>query len=227
MGTTPPAELTRLQRAGIVVLPAIARTLARSWRVTVANDAPWRAVRESGRPVIFAIWHGELFPGLLQRLGEPMAIVVSEHRDGEIIARVAARLGFRLVRGSTTRGGTRALLDMCRVIERGGDVGVTPDGPRGPARVAHPGALVAAARTGAPIVPASVVAERAWRLSSWDSFLVPRPFARVAVGYGDPIEVSASSAREAVAHAATLAAGMSEAERIARAALAHATGTSG
>src|SRR5690606_27078113 len=119
------------------------------------------------------------------------------HGDGEIIARVAEALGFRTVRGSTSRGAGRALLGMSRTVQSGGDAAFTPDGPRGPARSFAPGALIVAQRAAAPVIPLAVAAERCWRLGSWDGFVVPKPFARIAIAYGDPEYLDFASPREA------------------------------
>ena len=173
------------------------RTLARTWRIRVVHREPVDALRGAGAPLAFAFWHGQMLPLLYQHRDEGVAILISSHRDGEIITRIAHRFGFRSVRGSTSRGGGRALLGLVRELEGGGEVAVTPDGPRGPAEKFAPGALIAAQRANAWIVPVAAVADRAWRLKSWDRFLVPKPFARVTVAYGDPTRVLADTARDA------------------------------
>ncbi|MEO6526018.1 MAG: lysophospholipid acyltransferase family protein [Gemmatimonadaceae bacterium] len=176
---------------------ALIRLLATTWRYRVANDAELRAARAAGRRVIFILWHGELLPLLWHHRGENIAILISEHRDGEIIARIAESLGYATVRGSTTRGGGRALIALMRAIDEGRDAAVTPDGPRGPAHVFAPGAAIAAQRTGALLVPIRAAATSSWRLKSWDRFLIPKPFARVQVSYGVLTPVIAGSPREA------------------------------
>jgi lysophospholipid acyltransferase (LPLAT)-like uncharacterized protein len=154
--------------------------------------------------VIFTLWHGELLPLLWYHRGQGVAVVISEHRDGEIIAQIAERLGYATVRGSTSRGGGRALIGLMRAIEAGRDGAVTPDGPRGPAHVFAPGAAIAAQRTGAPLAMIRASATRAWRLKSWDRFLVPKPFATVRVIYGPLTSVDATSPREAAEQAPRL-----------------------
>jgi hypothetical protein len=173
------------------------RALASTWRMRPHNDAPLHEARANDRRVIFALWHGELLPLLWQHRGENVAIVISEHRDGEIVAKIAESLGYATVRGSSSKGGSRALIGLMREIDAGRDGAITPDGPRGPARVFAPGAAVASQRTGAAIVPIRAAASSAWRLKSWDRFLIPKPFARVDVSYGPPTVVVAESPREA------------------------------
>ena len=187
-------------RLGAVVI----RALAATWRYRVSNDAELRAARSAGRRVIFIPWHGELLPLIWHHRSQNIALVVSEHRDGEIIARIAETLGYSTVRGSSSRGGSRALIGLMREIEAGRDAAVTPDGPRGPAHVFAPGAAIAAQRTGALLVPIRAAASRAWRLRSWDRFLIPKPFARVDVTYGPLTPVMAGSPREAAEQAPRL-----------------------
>ena len=176
---------------------ALIRLLATTWRMRVENDDELRAARASGQRVIFTLWHGELLPLLWHHRDEGIAVVISEHRDGEIIAQIAERLGYATVRGSSSRGASRALIGLVRVLESGQDAAVTPDGPRGPAHVFAPGAAIAAQRTGAPLALIRASASRAWRLKSWDRFLIPKPFARVRVVYGPLTFVEAASPREA------------------------------
>jgi lysophospholipid acyltransferase (LPLAT)-like uncharacterized protein len=183
-------------RLGGVVL----RLLAATWRMRTSGGEIVRTLRAARQPIIFTIWHGQMLPGLWQHRGEGVAVLISEHRDGEIIAGVASGLGFRTVRGSTYRGADRALVGLVRELRAGHDVAVTPDGPRGPAGSFAPGALVAAQRAGATIVSVGIAATRAWRLRSWDRFMIPKPFARVTVAYGTA-SVESGTAREVAAEA--------------------------
>ena len=170
-------------------------------------------MRDAGEPVIFSLWHGQMLPLLWQHRAEGVAILISEHGDGEIIARIAKSLGYRSVRGSTSRGAARALLGLVRVIGDGTDLAVTPDGPRGPAQSIAPGVLAVAQRSRAPILPIAVKASSGWRLRSWDGFLIPKPFARVHVSYGDMLRVEAESAREAADEGDELRRRMAQAEQ--------------
>lgn len=190
-------RLNRKLRWLVPVGTALLRVLASTWRIREVNVASLRDLRAAGRPVIFVLWHGHLLPLVWHHREQEITLLVSEHGDGELITRVAAKLGYRAVRGSSTRGAERALVGMIRIAEKGGDLAFTPDGPRGPAENFAPGALVVAQRSGAPLVPIAAGAKRSWRLRSWDSFRIPKPFARVTVAYGDPIFVTTSSAREA------------------------------
>ena len=215
-GRSEAAQERRVRRIARVGVPAI-RALAATWRIRVVNGAGFQACRARGEPVVFAFWHGEMLPLMWQHRGDGTAVLISSHRDGEIIARVAHAFGLTSVRGSTTRGGGRALLGLVRTLESGRDVGVTPDGPRGPAHVFAPGALVAAQRANAPVVPVAAHAPRAWRLRSWDRFLIPQPFSRITVAYGTPTYVAARTAREAAAETERFQALLAETGALARA----------
>jgi lysophospholipid acyltransferase (LPLAT)-like uncharacterized protein len=125
-----------------------------------------------------------------------VVVLVSEHADGEYITRVLRRHGFGAVRGSSTRGATQGLKGLIREARRGKDLALTPDGPKGPAREFKVGALAVAQVSGMPIVPLAAGASSAWRFSSWDRFMVPRPFSRVHVAYGDPVWVPRDADRD-------------------------------
>lgn len=176
-------------------------------------------MRAAGQPMVMTCWHGHLLPLMWLHRNEGIATLVSEHRDGEIVARVAERLGFRLVRGSTSRGAGRALLGLVAALRDGHDLAVTPDGPRGPARVYAPGSLIAAQRADAPVVPTAIAVSRAWRLRSWDRFVVPKPFARIVVVYAAPSWVKATDPRGAAAEVEHFAALHARTEERAEAAL--------
>jgi lysophospholipid acyltransferase (LPLAT)-like uncharacterized protein len=155
--------------------------------------------RQRGEVVrcVYACWHGNLWHGIHALRDEGVHALVSSHRDGEIIARVMSRMGYELVRGSSTRGGARALRDMARIARDGeGDLVVTIDGPRGPARQVKDGILFAASRSGLPIVPMGVWVDRAWRANSWDRLVIGKPLARVAVDFGEEIHVPPDVERE-------------------------------
>ena len=175
----------------------VIRALALTWRFRTENDASFRTLRANRQAFIFAFWHGQMLPLLWRHRDEGVAIVISSHRDGELIAGVAERLGYRSIRGSSTRGAARALLGLVRELENGGEAAVTPDGPRGPARQFASGALVAAQRAGAPIIGIGVSVSRAWFLKSWDRFMIPKPFSRIRIAYTAPTSVIAASSREA------------------------------
>jgi hypothetical protein len=166
---------------GAAVLAAWART----WRLErVGWDDPNAAVAP-----LFVFWHARMLPLVWAHRFTGGVVLISQHRDGELIARVCERFGFKTARGSSTRGGETGVLELMRFAAEGRPLGVTPDGPRGPAERVKPGVAWLAGRTGLPVVPIASASRPAWRLGSWDGFRIPLPFARVVVGYGDPIRV--------------------------------------
>lgn len=194
-------------RAGSVLLKALAAT----WRMEVRGKEALLARHARGERAIILLWHGQMLAGTVaHRL--PTRVLISEHRDGEIIARVVAHFGLGAVRGSSSRGGARALLEAAAVLKGGTDVAITPDGPRGPYRTFAAGALALAHRTGVPLVAIVTHADRAWRLRSWDRFEIPKPFARVVVEYLPPRFVQAADVREASAQAEETGAWMRRAQ---------------
>lgn len=158
-------------------------------RYRISAPAAFQRLRSEGRPIIYVLWHGRLLPlGYLHR-GEGVVGIVSRSADGEYLTRVLEHWGFGTTRGSSSRGGSEALRDLVRHAREGRSLAITPDGPRGPRERMKPGALTAAQLSGVPIVPVASGADRAWWVEGWDRFLVPKPFARIRVAYGEPVDV--------------------------------------
>jgi lysophospholipid acyltransferase (LPLAT)-like uncharacterized protein len=187
------------------VLGPLVSTLARTWRVEAVHEERWRGLVEAKQPHVFLLWHDALLPLLWHHRGRGVTIVVSEAQDGQYLAEYARRIGYREARGSSTRGGVRALIGVVKALRAGGVAAFTPDGPRGPRREFKGGVLLAAQRGGATVLPLHAGANRAWRLASWDRFLVPKPFARVRIVYGTPFEVGPGEAGIAAARIRALA----------------------
>jgi len=150
----------------------------------------------AGLPVIFAFWHGRQALLIAWRRERRACLIVSRHRDGDIIARIAEAFNKLPVRGSTTRGGAEALRRLVRWVRQGEDAGITPDGPRGPRQVCQRGVIALARMTERPIIPISYSVRRKRFLGSWDRFLLPYPFNRALIILGTPIEVAGSCDEE-------------------------------
>jgi lysophospholipid acyltransferase (LPLAT)-like uncharacterized protein len=199
--------LTRRQRleAGIIataaspVIASLAATLR--WKVDGAENLD--GVIRSGRQPIITIWHGRILPGLCYFRDRHIVVITSQNFDGEWIARILHRFGFETARGSTSRGGARALVQLRQDLRAGRAVAFTLDGPRGPARVAQPGAAWLAGATGCPLLPLHFEADRFWSLRSWDRTQIPKPFSTVALAIGQPLNVAGTA--EPVVEAARLA----------------------
>lgn len=165
------------------------RCLAASVRIRFHGDAEQRRREAADERLILAFWHRHLLLMPWGYRGRRISVLVSRHRDGELIARTVARLGIDSSRGSTTRGGVAGLRELLRKARAGYDLAFTPDGPRGPAGRVQPGVIHAAAATGFPIQPVAMAASRCRRLSSWDRFVVPMPFSTVHFVYGEALSV--------------------------------------
>ena len=157
-----------------------------------------------GRPVtgnyIGALWHNRLliFPFVLRRFFPQRhgAALISASRDGDLIADVVQRFGYDVIRGSSSRLGASAILQLTQVLASGRDVVITPDGPRGPAYELGPGIIFLAQKSGAAVLPMNLEYSRCWRLGSWDRFIVPRPFSKVRVLINPPHHVRRTSTPE-------------------------------
>lgn len=138
---------------------------------------------------IYTFWHCMMLVPAYVGRNKNIQVLISQHSDGEYIAQVIKRLGFGVIRGSTTRGGARAVKAMVDKIRDGHPVAITPDGPRGPRFVVQPGSIYLSQKTRLPIIPTTVGISRYWKLPSWDEFRIPKPFSRALMMYGDPIHI--------------------------------------
>ena len=150
-------------------------------------------IAASGRQPIMTFWHGRILPAVYFFRRRGIVVITSENFDGEWIAGIIERFGYGTARGSTSRGGRKALLQLVRDMAAGKPTGFTVDGPHGPARVAQPGAVWLAKATGNPVLPFHLEADRHWTLNSWDRTQVPKPYATVALAIGEPLEVAADA----------------------------------
>ncbi len=169
--------------------PELIYTLSSLWVKTLRIEVEFLSPPQF--PSIVAFWHGRMFllPFALKNYAERVAILISRHRDGELIARIVEKMGFKTVRGSAGRGkgGDRAFKEMVKLIEEGYTVAITPDGPRGPREVAKPGVARLAMKTGVPVYPLTFSANWKFNLNSWDRFLIPYPFSKCRVILGEPV----------------------------------------
>lgn len=178
-------EAAALAAVGYPTIRALGATLR--WREEGREHLD--AIVAGGHQPVMAFWHGRILPAIYHFRNRGIVVITSDNFDGEWIARIIHRFGFDTVRGSTSRHAARAALKAKRRMAEGHPVGVTLDGPRGPALVAQPGAVWLAKATGNPILPFHIEAARHWTAGSWDSAQVPRPFSAVAVVMGEPLWV--------------------------------------
>jgi lysophospholipid acyltransferase (LPLAT)-like uncharacterized protein len=184
------SRLKRLQARMISALGyPIAAMLTATLRWRSEGDEHYDAVVRSGRQPIMAFWHGRILPATYYFRRRNIVVITSENFDGEWIAGIIERFGYRTARGSTSRGAKRALLQLKRDMAAGKPAAFTVDGPRGPARVAQPGAVWLAKATGNPILPFHIEASRYWTARSWDRTQIPKPYATAAIAIGEPLDV--------------------------------------
>lgn len=168
-------------------------------RITVICDSDASRYMESEENAIFCFWHGRLLMvPCVRPKKRVMHVLVSHHNDGEIITRVVRNLGVDSVRGSSSQGGREALRNMVRILEAGNNIGITPDGPRGPAEEAVQGAAQLAKISGKVLIPVTYSASRCKRMKSWDRFMVPYPFTKLTYMIGAPIAMQGTG-KDAVA----------------------------
>jgi lysophospholipid acyltransferase (LPLAT)-like uncharacterized protein len=179
---------------GYPLIAALGWTL--KWRTEGLEH--FDAIVGSGRQPIMAFWHGRILPATYYFRGRGIVVITSENFDGEWIAGIIERFGYGTARGSTSRGGRKALLQLTRDMAGGKAAGFTIDGPRGPARVAQPGAVWLAKATGNPVLPFHLEASRHWTLDSWDRTQIPRPFSTVSIAMGEPFDVPADADETAI-----------------------------
>jgi lysophospholipid acyltransferase (LPLAT)-like uncharacterized protein len=182
-------QVAAIGAIGYPVIAALAHTLR--WREEGAEHLDH--VAASGRQPILALWHGRILPATLYFRDRGVVAITSQNFDGEWIARLMRRFGYQQARGSTSRGAKRALLQMRRDMAEGRPAAFTVDGPRGPAYQAQPGAVWLAKATGNPVVPFHIESEPCWTAGSWDRTQVPKPWSRVAIAIGEPMDVPAEA----------------------------------
>ncbi len=166
----------------------IVRMLAKTLSIEVVREG--NNDDDGGGPKIYALWHGRMFLPMYHFRNSVIHGLVSEHRDGEIITATLEAFGYVPVRGSTSRGGARALVQLVRLVGEGKQVAFTPDGPRGPKWHFQPGAVYVALKTGIPIIPLVGSAQRAVYFKSWDAFQLPLPFSKCLFVVGEPYHVT-------------------------------------
>jgi lysophospholipid acyltransferase (LPLAT)-like uncharacterized protein len=182
------AEIAAITAVGVPVIAALGSSL--TWKVEGLEHLNFEG---DGKRPIMAFFHGRVLTATYFFRDRGIVVMISENFDGEWIARIIERFGYGTSRGSTSRGGQRALLRLKRDMEQGRPTGFAVDGPRGPARKVQPGVIWLAKLTGNPIVPFHMEASSYWSLSSWDRTQIPRPFSTVALAVGKPIDVAAEA----------------------------------
>jgi lysophospholipid acyltransferase (LPLAT)-like uncharacterized protein len=179
------AQVSAIAGLGYPLINALGHTLR--WRVEGLEH--FHAIQASGHQPVMAFWHGRILPATFYFRRRGIVVITSENFDGEWIARIIESFGYGTARGSTSRGAIRALHQLVRDMRVGKPAGFTLDGPRGPARVAQPGAIWLARQSGNPLLPFHLEASSHWTTRSWDRTQIPKPFSTVAIAMGEPLTV--------------------------------------
>jgi lysophospholipid acyltransferase (LPLAT)-like uncharacterized protein len=169
------------------------RVIGRTIRFEVEGWENFEQIKADGKLPIYAFWHDRIFASTWFFRDRGIAVITSQSKDGEYIARFIQRLGYGAVRGSSTRGGVGALVEMIKVMRAGSPAGFTVDGPKGPRYQAKPGAVLLAKKTGNPIMPFLVECRRFRSIGSWDRLQIPLPFTHAKLFIAKPIYVAADA----------------------------------
>jgi lysophospholipid acyltransferase (LPLAT)-like uncharacterized protein len=201
MADSPEWRQSARKRAEVAAIATLGypflRTLGSTWTWKVSGAEQLEAIAARGRHPIHAFWHGRIFPATIYFQRRGIVVITSENYDGEWIARIIQKFGYGTVRGSSSRGGPKALLQLVRDVRSKG-VAFTLDGPRGPAEQAQPGAVWLAKATGNPLLPFHTDAAASWTLKSWDRTQIPKPFTTVAMAIGEPLYVPRDAGEQAL-----------------------------
>jgi len=194
--------LTKEQKRaiGLKILPIVGSLAIRL--ISATNKKVFYGPESLGeKNFIMACWHGELFmipyAYTYFRVNPKVKLLISEHFDGDLIARTLNFFGFGTIRGSSTRGGVKALLQAIKEIKNGYDLGITPDGPKGPRHEVHDGIVVMAQKADVKVVLVEIVPTKYWQLNSWDKFIIPKPFGTIKYYISEGIDLSGVSNEEA------------------------------
>jgi len=183
------AQARLISALGFPIIAALGSTFR--WRAEGIEH--YQKVVDSGRQPIMAFWHARILPATVYFRKRGIVVITSENFDGEWIAGIIERFGYGTARGSTSRGAVKALVRLKRDMAAGKPAAFTLDGPRGPARVAQPGAVWLAKATGNPIVPFHIESDRHWTARSWDRTQIPKPWSNVSIAIGEPLEVPSNA----------------------------------
>jgi len=172
--------------------PLLMRLLAWTWRVERTGEAGL-ATLCGDAPCIIVVWHGRMLVTMALRhhCHRGIGVLVSPSDDGSLVTKALHAFGYGVIRGSSSRNGARAMRELAVAVQAGSKVVLTPDGPRGPRHAMNVGGAWLSRETGAPIVTVATAVDRAWRFRSWDACTIPKPFARIRIGYGTPLQVGA------------------------------------
>lgn len=189
----------RLRHFGIKVLNPLLSFVCGSLIKKVINGEAVDKLERDGKKFVVAFWHGKMLFGWYRFKNKGFTGLTSQSKDGDILAAVLQKWGYKVVRGSSSKGGSEALNEIVDSIKSGSSVCITPDGPKGPPREMKAGAAVAAKKAGVPLILMGISYKRKSRLKSWDRFEIPHPFSFIKIAYSDPIYLDPEMTKEELA----------------------------
>jgi lysophospholipid acyltransferase (LPLAT)-like uncharacterized protein len=185
-----------LVQAVPAIAPPVLRALLSTCSLRIHNRKIWEQFVIPQRAYIGLVWHQNFLFVVDCFRHQKIVAMVSRSKDGEIVSRTMHRLGYRTARGSSSAGGGGALLEVTKLLREGWTAAMVADGPRGPARSSKLGPVIASKESGVPMIPVTVHAAPAWYLRNWDRTMIPKPFSRIVLGFGEPMTVPADATRE-------------------------------
>jgi len=166
------------------------KLLSLTYRVRIVDGQKEKEILKKQNGLVYASWHQRFFPGItFFSTRKPIAIIISKSHDGDLIARAVSILGWHPIRGSSSKGGQKALTEIKKLAQSNYKIGHIVDGPQGPFGVVKPGLLKIAQAGAIPIIPTITSAQNKWKFNSWDRFMIPKPFSRVIIRFGDPVHI--------------------------------------
>lgn len=182
-------QLNFLERLLVFLAAPLVHLLGLTLRVELKGRVDLGFPKDRSGSYLMTLWHETLLMGMWFHRNRDIHVLISQSRDGELIAQVSRIFGYVPERGSSTRGGVLGARGMVSALKAGKRGAITPDGPRGPRRQLHEGVLAIARLSGRPVLPVAFCAESCWRFGSWDRFILPKPFSRALFFYGEPVIV--------------------------------------
>lgn len=182
-------------RLGTRFVGGCVRLIARTIRIQTEDEHHFS---ETSGGKILCLWHGRALVATSHYRNTGMVVMISLSRDGEMLDRIFSTLGYRAIRGSSGPSGARALAECIRALRRGENLAITPDGPRGPSGIVQGGVIAMARRSGCPIVPVAASSRPRFLMKSWDRYMIPIPFSKARLLYGEPLKIPAEADDEEV-----------------------------
>ena len=158
------------------------------WDVRGSNN--FKVPLKSKKSIILSCWHGQLLTPFMNLMNKKFYGLAGMNKDGELISKIGTKLGWKMLRGSSSKGGSKIFIEIVKILRQPPSlVGITPDGPTGPEKIPKPGVIKAAQKTGALIIPVSAISTKNWQFTNWHTFFLEKPFGKIFLQYGEPLQL--------------------------------------